>query len=118
MMKYIAAGAALLVLLLPMHRLVEASIPTCALHKGMHIWYLDYADDDVALAHPLGVREGVVDINDHPWHEKCARDGPYTKLYVPFIPLTGRDKGSFDTRWPQDVYRTRAEANRAYLRSR
>jgi len=92
----------------------RAAIPTCEIHNGMKIWYLDYADNDYSLSHPLGVREGIVDINEASWHGKCAKDGPNTKIYVPFDPVSGKDKGQTDTRWPQDVYRTRADAERAY----
>ena len=34
-----------------------ANIPTCDLHNGMRIWFLDYADDDYTLSHPLGRTE-------------------------------------------------------------
>jgi hypothetical protein len=92
----------------------EAAIPTCDIHKGTRIWFLDYADSDTASAHPLGVASGIVDINEREWHSKCSADGPYTKIYVPFTATSGINKGQFDTRWPQDVYRTKAEAVRAY----
>ena len=92
----------------------EAAIPTCDIHKGMRVWFLDYADSDTASAHSLGVASGIVDINEREWHSKCSADGPYTKIYVPFTATSGINKGQFDTRWPQDVYRTKAEAVRAY----
>jgi hypothetical protein len=90
-----------------------ANIPTCDLHNGMRIWFLDYADDDYTLSHPLGVLTGIVDINERTWHSKCIADGPNTKIFVPFN-YRKSGKASWDTRWPQDVYRTRAEAERAY----
>jgi hypothetical protein len=106
------------VLLLAYHSPSSAYIPTCEIRNGMKIWYLDYADDDYTLSHPLGIREGIVEINEGSWHSKCSKDGPGTKIYVPFDPISGKDKGQMDTRWPQDVYRSKTEAERAYQRLR
>lgn len=94
-----------------------AYIPTCNIHNGMKIWYLDYAENDYSLSHPLGVREGIVEINEIPWHSKCKQDAPETKVYVPFIPISGRDRGQMDTRWPQGVYLSKDDAERAYRHS-
>lgn len=79
----------------------------------MVIWFLDYADDDYLSRRPLSVLRGVVQINETEWHRKCGRDGAATKIYVPFN-YTKNGKSEWDTSWPQDVYRTRAEAEAAY----
>ena len=93
-----------------------ADIATCDVHNGMKIWYLDYANDDYSLAHPLGVREGIIDINEGPWHKKCAVDGANSKVFIPFDPVSGPDKGQMDSRFAKGIFRTRAEALRAYRR--
>ena len=97
-------------------KLSSASIPTCDIHNGMKVWFLEYSDNDYALAHPLGVLQGTVEINETKWHFKCAADGPGTKIYVPFK-YTKNGKIEEDTRWPQDVYRTKSEAERAFHHS-
>ena len=98
-----------------------AYIPACDIHNGMHIWYLEYADSDYTMSHPRGVREGVVDIHEGPWHAKCANDGrggPMTRIYVPFVPVRAKTKDDFDTRYTSDVWRTHVEAEAAYRRLR
>lgn len=90
-----------------------AAIRTCDIHNGMKVWFLDYAHDDYTNSHPLGVLEGVIDIDEHAWHAKCKSEGPNAKVFVPFN-YRKNNQALWDTRWPQDVYRTRAEAQRAY----
>ncbi len=92
-------------------------IPTCQIHNGMTIWFLDYAEDDYQSLHPLGVLRGTIEINEINWHSKCRGDGPGAKIFVPFN-YVKNGKAKWDTRWPQDVYRTRAKAERAYRRLR
>lgn len=91
----------------------EAAIPTCSIHNGMKIWFLEYADDDYNNSHPLGVLSGVVDIHEREWHKKCASDGPDAKVYVPFN-YRKNGKSQWDTRWPQDIYASKEAAERAY----
>jgi hypothetical protein len=95
-----------------------ANVVTCSLHPGMTIYFLDYADSDTTLSHPLGVASGKVDIHEPDWHKKCAQDGPNSKVFVPFNATSGMEKGQWDTRNPKGIYRTRAEAERAYEASR
>jgi hypothetical protein len=76
----------------------SAAIPTCDIHNRMRIWFLDYAEADTRLAHPLGVGSGLVDIDEGKWHAKCAADGPNSKVFVPFNATSGMESGQWDAR--------------------
>jgi hypothetical protein len=95
----------------------DAQIPTCEIHSGMTVWFIDYAESDYTSSHPLGVLRGIVDINERAWQAKCGADGANAKVFVPFnFEKNGQHES--DTRWPQDLYRSKAEALRAYNRLR
>lgn len=88
--------------------IARANIETCSLHRGMTIYFLDYATNDYTLSHPLGVASGKVDINEVTWHKKCSQSD--AKVFVPFIATSGIEKGQWDTRFPSGIFRTRADA--------
>ncbi len=113
----VAFSAILIAILWSVQSHAEAAMPTCSFHNGMTIWVLDYADSDTRLAHPIGLLKGTVDIHEAQWHAKCAADRPGDKVFIPFN-YTKNGQSGWDTRYPWDVYRTRAEALAALNRSR
>ena len=94
----------------------SASVSTCSLHKGMTIYFLDYAENDYTLSHPLDVASGRVDIDEVKWHKKCSSLDD--KIYVPFVAASGIEKGQWDTRYPSGIFLTRAAAEAAFRRLR
>jgi hypothetical protein len=81
---------------------------TCDVHNGMKIWFVDMDDKN----RPLAVRQGTVEINEAIWQRKCKADRMGEKIYIPFNYINAQGKPDSDTRWPFNVYRTRAEAQR------
>jgi hypothetical protein len=83
---------------------------TCDIHNGMKIWFVDMDDHN----RPLAVRQGTVEINEAVWQRKCKADRMGEKIYVPFNCINAQGKPESDSRWPFNVYRTRAEAQRNF----
>jgi hypothetical protein len=83
---------------------------TCDIHNGMKIWFVDMDNNNK----PIGVRQGTVDINEATWQKKCKSDRMGEKVYVPFNFVNAAGKADYDTRWPFNVYRNRAEAQRNF----
>ncbi len=83
---------------------------TCDIHNGMKIWFVDMDDKN----RPLAVRRGTVEINEAVWQRKCKADRMGEKIYVPFNYINGQGKPDSDSRWPFNVYHTRASAQRNF----